>query len=160
ESALQSPKIVKAAEIGESALPSPSFPSQSLALANTHFIFMSLGRVAEATPLLRRLRIPVIRSAEMHRLEVFAPVRVETLKQLADRVGISLGQARHLVHSGRLQHVRIGARRYVPEGAWERFITDNTVTPCLDATVVPNYAGSQSGSASTSHGPSTAAAAS
>jgi hypothetical protein len=49
ESALQSPKIVKAGEIGESALPSPSFPSQSLALANTHFIFMSLGRVALQT---------------------------------------------------------------------------------------------------------------
>ena len=92
--------------------------------------------------------------------EVFAPVRVETLKQLADRVGISLGQARLLVQSRRLEHVRIGARRFVPEGAWERFITDNTVTPCPDATVVPNYAGSESASASTSHGPSTAAAAS
>src|SRR5262249_48542056 len=110
--------------------------------------------------LFRGTRILVIRSAEIHRLEVFAPVQVETLKQLADRVGISLGQARHLVHSGRLQHVMIGARRYVPEGAWERFITDNTVTPCPDATVAPNYAGSQSASASTSHGPSTAAAAS
>jgi hypothetical protein len=41
-------------------------------------------------------------------------VRVETLKQLADRVGISPGQVRHLVQSGRLQHVRIGARRFVP----------------------------------------------
>ena len=94
-------------------------------------------------------------------------MRVETLKQLADRVGISPGQVgispgqvRHLVQSGRLQHVRIGARRFVPEGAWERFITDNTVTPCPDATVAPDYAGSQSASASTSPGPTTAAAAS
>jgi len=94
-------------------------------------------------------------------------VRVETLKQLADRVGISPGQVgispgqvRHLVQSGRLQHVRIGARRFVPEGAWERFITDNTVTLCPDATVAPDYAGSQSVSASTSPGPITAAAAS
>jgi hypothetical protein len=106
------------------------------------------------------LRIPVIKSAEIHRLEVFAPVRVETLKQLADRVGISLGQPRHLIHSGQLQHVRIGARRFVPAGAWERFITDNTVTRCPDATVAPDYAGSRSASASTSLGPSTAAAAS
>jgi len=85
---------------------------------------------------------------------------LETLKQLADRVGISSGQARHLVHSGRLEHVRIGARIFVPEGAWERFITANTVTLCPDATVAPDYGGSQSASASTSLGPSTAAAAS
>ena len=94
-------------------------------------------------------------------------MRVETLKQLADRVGISPGQVgispgqvRHLVQSGRLQHVRIGARILVPEGAWERFITANTVTLCPDATVAPDYAGSQSVSASTSPGPITAAAAS
>ena len=87
-------------------------------------------------------------------------MQVETLKQLADRVGISLGQARHLVCSGRIEHVRIGARRFVPEGAWERFITTNTVMPCPDATVAPDYAGSLSASASTSPGPSTAAAAS
>ena len=91
---------------------------------------------------------------------VFVPVRVETLKQLAERVGISLGQARHLICSGRLQHVRIGARILVPEGAWERFITANTVTLCPDATVAPDYAGSQSASASISPGPTTAAAAS
>jgi hypothetical protein len=42
ENALQSPKIVKAAHVGENALPSPSFPSQSLALANTHF-YMCVG---------------------------------------------------------------------------------------------------------------------
>ena len=92
--------------------------------------------------------------------KVFVPVQVETLKQLAERVGISLGQARHLICSGRLQHVRIGARILVPEGAWERFITANTVTLCPDATVAPDYAGSQSASASTSPGPTTAAAAS
>jgi hypothetical protein len=45
----QSSKIIEAGEIGDSALPSASFPSQSLALANTHFIFISLGRVALQT---------------------------------------------------------------------------------------------------------------
>jgi hypothetical protein len=40
---------------------------------------------ARRRPHLQCLRILVIRSAEIHRLEVFAPVRVETLKRLADR---------------------------------------------------------------------------
>jgi hypothetical protein len=45
---------------------------------------------------------------------------IPTPKQLADRVGIPPGQVRHLVQSGRLQHVRIGARRFVPRIAGRR----------------------------------------
>ena len=51
-------------------------------------------------------------------------IRVETLKQLSERVGISHRQARHLVQIGQLDHVMIGCRIHVPEGAWERFIAE------------------------------------
>jgi hypothetical protein len=86
--------------------------------------------------------------------------QVETLKQLASRIGISERQARHLVNSGRLEHVRIGRRTYVPQGAWARFIANNTVTACQDETKDHDYGGSRSGNAFTSLGPSTAAVAS
>jgi hypothetical protein len=41
-------------------------------------------------------RISVIRSAEIHRLEVFAPVRLETLKQLNPSVSVPLGERQQI----------------------------------------------------------------
>jgi hypothetical protein len=87
-------------------------------------------------------------------------VRVETLKQLAQRVGISLRQARHLVQIGKLHHVMIGCRVHVPEGAWERFNADNTVTVWPDVTKGHDCGGLPSVNASTSPGQNAAAAAS
>jgi excisionase family DNA binding protein len=86
--------------------------------------------------------------------------RLETLKQLATRVGISHRQARHLVHEGKLRHVMIGSRIHVAEGEWERFIEENTVTVCPDETKAHDCGGLPSASASTSLGQSAAAAAS
>ena len=86
--------------------------------------------------------------------------KVETLKQFASRVGISEGQARHLVNSGRLPHVRIGDRIFVPPGAWPSFLANNTVIRCQDETKDHDYGGSRSGNAFTSLGPNAVAAAS
>jgi excisionase family DNA binding protein len=58
-------------------------------------------------------------------------VCLETPKQLSKRVGISEGQIRSLISSRKLEHVYIGSRVHVPDGAFERFIEANKVPPCL-----------------------------
>ncbi len=85
-------------------------------------------------------------------------VRVETLGQLSQRVGISHRQLRHL--AGRLGHVMIGSRILIPSGAWEAFIEANTVTVCQDVTRGHDCVGLQSENVSTSPGQNAAAAAS
>ena len=86
--------------------------------------------------------------------------RLETPKQLAKRVGISEGQIRHLIRKGDLDHVMIGHRVHIPNGAFKRFIASRTVKSCPDETKALDYVGLQSAIASTSPGPNTAAAAS
>jgi len=53
--------------------------------------------------------------------------RLETPKQLAMRVGISERQVRHLIQTRQIEHVMIGCRVHVPNGAWARFLTARTV---------------------------------
>ena len=86
--------------------------------------------------------------------------RLETPRQLADRVGLSERQVRHLIQTRQLEYVMVGSRIHIPGGAFARFVDANRVTPCQDETKVPVFVGSQSASASTSPGPRTAAAAS
>src|SRR6516225_2678429 len=86
--------------------------------------------------------------------------RLKTPKQLAKRVGISEGQIRHLIRKGDLDHVMIGHRVHIPNGAFKRFIASRTVKSCPDETKALDYVGLQSAIASTSPGPNTAAAAS
>jgi excisionase family DNA binding protein len=86
--------------------------------------------------------------------------RVETIKQLAKRVGISERQVRDLIHTKRLGHVWIGLRPHIPDGAFARFLEANTVTPCQDETRDRTFIGSKSEPAGTSSGRSEAAAAS
>src|SRR5262249_9038721 len=86
--------------------------------------------------------------------------RLETPKQLASRVGVSERKIRYLIQNGQLEHVMIGCRVHVPVGAFARFLNQNTVTPCQDATKDRDFVGSPSASASTSPGPNRAAAAS
>jgi excisionase family DNA binding protein len=85
-------------------------------------------------------------------------MRVETLKQLAERVGISHRQARHLVQAGKLRHVMIGSRIHIPEGAWPAFIEANTVTVCPDETKGHDCVGLRNETVGTSAGLSEAAA--
>jgi excisionase family DNA binding protein len=86
--------------------------------------------------------------------------RLETPKQLAKRVGISERQVRHLLQTRQIQHVKIGCRVHIPEGAFRRFLASKMVQPCQDETKAQSYVGSESASVSTSPGPTTAAAAS
>ena len=66
---------------------------------------------------------------------------LETPKQLAARVGLSERQIRSLIDAGKLEFVMIGCRIHIPDGAFERFIEENKVTPCLDGTRVQNSSG-------------------
>jgi excisionase family DNA binding protein len=86
--------------------------------------------------------------------------RLETPKQLAARIGISERQVRSLIQSRKLEHVMIGSRVHIPAGAFERFVEQNTVTPCQDETKARSCDGLQSVDAITSPGQSTVAAAS
>jgi excisionase family DNA binding protein len=65
---------------------------------------------------------------------------LETPKQLAKRVGISERQIRHLVQTGRLDHVMIGCRVHIPNGAFKRFLESRTVRSCPDETTRPKIA--------------------
>jgi len=87
-------------------------------------------------------------------------LRLETSKQLAERVGVSEGAIRTLIRNRQIEYVQIGSRVLIPTGAWERFVTANTVKPCQDVTKVRASVGSKSATASTSPGPSAVAVAS
>jgi excisionase family DNA binding protein len=87
-------------------------------------------------------------------------VILETPKQLAARVGLKERQIRTLIDSGKLEFVMIGSRVHIPDGAFERFVEANKVSPCLDGTKVQDLNGIATVQPSISAGPRTAAAAS
>jgi hypothetical protein len=89
-------------------------------------------------------------------------VRLETPKQLADRVGISEGQVRHLIATDQLEHVKIGSRVHIPVGAFGRLVEANKRGGAAwrDEIKVQGCDGLQREAPITSPGPSTAAAAS
>ncbi len=58
---------------------------------------------------------------------------LETPKQLALRVGLTVGAIHRLMNDGKLSFVQIGTRRRIPPGTWEGYIETNTVRPCRDA---------------------------
>ena len=58
---------------------------------------------------------------------------LETPKQLAKRVGLTVGAIHQLMNDGKLSFVQIGTRRRIPPGTWEVYIETNTVRPCRDA---------------------------
>ena len=68
--------------------------------------------------------------------------RLETPRQLADRVGLSERKVRHLIQTRQLEYVMVGSRIHIPRGAFARFIEANRVTPCQDETKVPVFVGS------------------
>jgi hypothetical protein len=57
---------------------------------------------------------------------------LETPRQLGDRVGLSKTQVNRLICQGRLGFVVIGARKYIPTGAWDEFIRNDTRKECQD----------------------------
>lgn len=87
-------------------------------------------------------------------------IRLETIKQLADRVGKTTGHIRTLIAAGKLEIVLVGKRIHIPTDAYPRFIENNRVTKCPEETKAPGSNGLPSAAVSTSSGPNTAAAAS
>ena len=85
---------------------------------------------------------------------------LETPRQLAERVGLKERKIRQLINTRQIEHVWIGARAFIPMGAFARFIETKKVKPCQDETTEPAFVGSKSVIASTSRGANTVAAAS
>jgi hypothetical protein len=85
---------------------------------------------------------------------------VESVKQLAKRVGLKERQIRWLIDQGKLEHIKIASRTHIPVGAWARYLAANTVRSCPDGIRDLASAGSPSAVPSTSSGPSAGAAAS
>lgn len=85
---------------------------------------------------------------------------LETPKQLAMRVGLTVGAIHRLMNDGKLSFVQIGTRRRIPPGTWESYIETNTVRPCRDAIKDQSSNFLLSAGASTSFGQNGAAAAS
>ena len=52
--------------------------------------------------------------------------RVDTPKQLADRVGVSEYLIKSLIRSGDLEHIQISSRIFIPTTAWPRYLEANT----------------------------------
>lgn len=76
-----------------------------------------------------------------------------SIKQAAEVLGLSECMTRGLIDGGRIAHVQVGkSKRMIPRDALERFVNDNTVQPCRDATMVPAFASSKNAGASTSSG--------
>ena len=88
--------------------------------------------------------------------------RVETPKQLAERVGVSNYQIRQLLRTGELEHVPICGRKFIPSGAWSRYLEANTKggKRWQDEAMVQDYATSKIAEPTISPGQSTVAAAS
>ena len=86
--------------------------------------------------------------------------RLETPKELAERVGVKEGRIRHLIRTRQIEHVWIGNRVHIPNGAFTRFLEARKVKPCHDEIKDLAFVGSKSAAASTSPGPTMVAAAS
>jgi hypothetical protein len=83
---------------------------------------------------------------------------LETPKQLSERSGLSVGQIRTLMRTGRLECVRVGCRDFIPAGAFEKFIEEGRKKPWEGATKDAASGISKSAGFTTSPGPSTVAA--
>ena len=84
--------------------------------------------------------------------------RLETPRQLAERIGVKERQIRHLIETRQIEYVWIGCRVHIPVGAFTRFLEAKKVTPWQDEITDPVYGGSKSANASTLIGPNVAAA--
>ncbi len=66
---------------------------------------------------------------------------LESPRELADRVGVSVASIRELIRERKLDHIFLtsGQRNpKIPAGAWERYINLNMVRACPDQSENPN----------------------
>jgi hypothetical protein len=82
---------------------------------------------------------------------------LRTIQQFQKTEGLSRYQVDALIRSG-LEYIMVGSRKMIPDGAWERFLAENTVKSCQEETTAPAFAGSTSEALSTSSGLRTVAA--
>ncbi|TYC64742.1 helix-turn-helix domain-containing protein [Stappia sp. BW2] len=59
-------------------------------------------------------------------------VELETVNELSSRTGWPKSRIRKLVENRELRHVRIGGGIYIPTGAIEEFISNNTIAPIVE----------------------------
>ncbi len=58
--------------------------------------------------------------------------QLESPKELADRVGVSVATIRRLIQERRIEHIYLSASKRkakIPAGAWERYLEQNTIQP-------------------------------
>ena len=84
--------------------------------------------------------------------------RLETPKQLAERVGLAKTAVTRLIADGLLPFVPVGKRKRIPPGAWEEYLAKHTVRTCRDGTTARSSSSMTSAAAFTSSGPKTDAA--
>lgn len=82
---------------------------------------------------------------------------LRTIRQFQNAENLTRYQVDALLRTG-LEHVVIGSRKMIPDGAWERWQEANTVKSCQDETTAHAFAGSISEGASMSAGLKTVAA--
>src|SRR4051794_30038568 len=81
-------------------------------------------------------------------------VSLETPKQLAARSGLSERQIRSLIRCRQIEHVYVGARVMIPQGALESFIEGKKVRPSWhDKTQEPSSSSAAMAALGTSSGP-------
>ncbi|MEJ8474615.1 helix-turn-helix domain-containing protein [Roseibium algae] len=56
-------------------------------------------------------------------------LELETVKELADRTDWPQSRIRKLIENRELRYVKIGGGIFIPKGAIEEFISNNTVEP-------------------------------
>jgi excisionase family DNA binding protein len=81
-----------------------------------------------------------------------------TPKQASEVMGPTESQVRALIRTNKLAHVMVGTRVMIPRDAIEKFISNNTVTPCRAETKGRDSTGTAIASVGTSLGQSEAAA--
>jgi hypothetical protein len=84
--------------------------------------------------------------------------RLETPKQLADRVGISKRKIDTLIRNRQIEYIEIGCRKFIPNGAFGRMIASRKVEPWAGETKDRASIGTVTDAPGTSSGQSTAAA--
>lgn len=55
--------------------------------------------------------------------------RLESPRQIAERIGWPLARVRKLIRTKQVRHVKVGGLYFVPTGAIEEYLADRTVEP-------------------------------
>ena len=90
-------------------------------------------------------------------LDESAPLLL-SVRDASGKAGLSESQVRKLIRDGRLAHVKVGLRLFVPRGAIEDFIGRNTVRTCPEEIPDRDCGSSTNGTVFTSAGLNQAAA--